>query len=122
MALIRITTARLGDALPQEFLALNVTRKSGMQTLAPPWTIVRGVKTGRISRAAYEAIYRQLMLRSQQEQPDVWAGMIEEGAKGKILCLQCYCRRGAFCHRHILAKMVQEFAEAQGHEARIIGE
>lgn len=122
MALIRITTARLGDSLPPEFLALDVTRKSGMPTLAPPWSIVRGVKTGRISKDAYEAIYRQLMKKSQADRFEVWEGMIEEGASGKILCLQCYCRKGSFCHRHILAQMVKEYAESRGHEARIIEE
>jgi hypothetical protein len=119
---IRITTARIGDLLPEEYLGLDVTRKSGMRTLAPTWGLVRNYKAGRIDEAAYEKVYRRLMARSQAEHSIVWDGLLEVGAKGKILCFQCYCGRGRFCHRLILAHMVKEYAEARGHEVRMIGE
>lgn len=119
---IRITTARIGDVLPAEFLGLDVTRKSGMPTLAPPWELVRNYKAGRIDEAAYERVYRRLMEQSQVEHFVVWDGLLEEGVDGKVLCLLCYCPRGAFCHRLVLAQILRDYAQEQGHEAWIIEE
>lgn len=119
---ILITTARIGDALPREFLGLDVTQKSGMKTLAPPWWIIRDVKSGKMPWVEYDGIYRQLMRRSQVMHLDVWDSLLEAGSAGKVLCFLCYCRRGAHCHRYILAEMVKDYAEANGHEARIIEE
>jgi len=119
---ILITTARIGDVLPTEFLGLDVTQKSGIKTLAPPWWIIRDYKSGKMPWAEYAGIYHQLMRRSQAEHFDVWDSLVEAGAAGKVLCLQCYCRRGAHCHRHLLAQMIKEYAMAAGYEARIIEE
>ena len=119
---ILITTARIGDALPPEFLGLDVTRKSGMETLAPPWWIIRDLKSGAMPWVEYAGIYRQLMRRSQLEHVDVWDSLLDVGAAGRVLCLLCYCRRGAHCHRHLLAELVRDYAQAAGHEARIIEE
>lgn len=119
---VRITTARIGDLLPDEFLALDVTRKSGMLTLAPPWGMVRDYKSGRLPWDQYEPMYRKLMLRSQSKHPDVWESLVDAGLSGKILCFLCYCRRGDHCHRLILATMVKDYVEKAGHQARVIPE
>jgi uncharacterized protein YeaO (DUF488 family) len=79
---------------------IDTTVKSGSPIFAPTWEIVMGVKSGEISEARYTEVYHQLMRRSFVEHKDEWLALL---SKEKI-AIACYCKAGAFCHRHLLVE------------------
>lgn len=90
---------------------LDITVKTGSKVFAPTWDMVMGSKSGRISEAEYERRYRELMKKSQEIYWDVWDELLSMDE----VTLVCFCRKGKFCHRILLAKILEELgAEYMG--------
>jgi uncharacterized protein YeaO (DUF488 family) len=70
---------------------------------APTWDMVMGYKQGRISEAEYERRYLELLRESWNKRPDAWQNLL-----GRMeVTLVCFCRSGDFCHRVLLAKLLE---------------
>lgn len=75
------------------------------RAFAPTWEIVRGHKNKVLSDEAYTRQYHRLMHESRVQHPAHWEYLF--GLKKIVLV--CFCTPGAFCHRVILANMIQSF-------------
>jgi uncharacterized protein YeaO (DUF488 family) len=85
---------------------IDITVKSGDKVFAPTWKMVMDYKAGLITEAEYTRQYRQMMYKSTAENTARW----EEVFAMDEVTFVCYCPKGAFCHRHVLASMFQDIA------------
>jgi len=83
---------------------LNITVKSGDKAFAPTWDMVLGHKNKKISDEEYKKQYIELMRKSLKENPQKWKDLMNR----KRVVLVCYCKEGKFCHRILLAKMLEK--------------
>ena len=72
--------------------------------LAPPWSLVAGLKSGALTPAIYTAQYHNLVL-SGLTALEVVDDIV--GQFGSNATLLCYERPGNFCHRRIVAEWIQ---------------
>lgn len=74
------------------------------QIFAPIWDIVMGLKKGVIDEDQYEREYRDLMLASWGRHQKTWQELLSR----EEVTLVCFCPPGAFCHRLLLAKLLEK--------------
>lgn len=76
------------------------------KSVAPDYdTLVSPIKSGRITEKAYTNLYlRQL---SKTKAIGNFFEILRRAGKRDVFLL-CYCRKDAFCHRHILADWLNE--------------
>lgn len=110
--MIRIHTAQLsvGKAIPRNgnVVFIDTTVRSGndliKENLAPTWDMVAGIKAGKLSESDYSAMY----LDRIRHMNEACVHQFERLAYGEgdvtDVVLGCYCREGAFCHRHLLQR------------------
>lgn len=91
---------------------------SGQRAFAPDFGDVKAYKRGELSEQEYSRIYLQRMRQSLQENPNAWHKLREY----RQVALACYCKPGAFCHRHLFADMMKSYLEKNGIKAHIEGE
>jgi uncharacterized protein YeaO (DUF488 family) len=113
---IQIAKWRLAKA--KQIRITDTTVTSGLGFLAPSWEMVLGHKNGGMSCEQYTKLYDECIQRSQTHHPEQWGDLL----KPETLCLACYCRAGFFCHRLLLAKHLQAYAEKQGVFCTLAGE
>lgn len=83
---------------------LDITVKSGDKTFAPTWDMVMGHKNGVISDEEYTQKYIELMRKSLKNNRSRWLEVMN--MEKVVFC--CYCKKGKFCHRILLAKMFEK--------------
>ncbi len=81
---------------------LDITAGGGT-AFAPSWGLVREYKGGYISEKEYEKKYRRAMARSFRERKKEWAEVLQRDR----VVLVCFCPHGAFCHRVLLAQILE---------------
>ena len=118
MKLYTIQLAQWNVAKALGIPLVNTTVKSGLQFLAPIWTMVLDHKDGIISDEEYTILYYTKMARSLENNPEEWGWLLgmEEVA------IACYCRHGAFCHRMLLVEIIKRQCEDRGIEFAYMGE
>ncbi len=90
---------------------LDITVKTGNKAFAPTWKMVMQSKKGIMSKEEYTKNYMELMRKSYLENMEEWEKLLN---RDKAV-LVCFCPAGAFCHRLILAKMLEKLgAEYMG--------
>jgi len=83
---------------------LDITVKSGNKAFAPTWEMVMKTKKGKMSIEEYTHRYTELMRKSYRENRSEWDKLL---ACEKVV-LVCFCPPGAFCHRVLLAQMLEK--------------
>jgi uncharacterized protein YeaO (DUF488 family) len=83
---------------------LDITVKSGDKLFAPTWNLVMGYKNGTITEEHYTEGYLALMRLSYKRNREQWQALLARDS----VTLCCYCKRGDFCHRVILAKILEK--------------
>lgn len=83
---------------------LDISVKSGYKAFAPTWGMVHGLKNGGLKKDTYAEQYRQLMHQSHVQNTDAWVDLLTRDEV--VLC--CYCSPGKFCHRRILAGILEK--------------
>jgi len=96
---MKVWTGRVGYAGSD---GLDVTVKSGNKAFAPTWDMVMGHKRGQMSDSEYVERYYTLMRRSYREQRQTWDWLLSQDE----VTLLCYCAKGKFCHRTLLAEIL----------------
>ena len=97
-------TVRTGRINSKRQDVLDITIKSGKKIFAPTWNMVWDYKKGRITKAEYTRQYYELMRKSYKEHRSEWEALLSQ----ESVTLTCYCRAGEFCHRILLAKILEE--------------
>lgn len=93
--------------------------KGAYRCFAPTWDIVMGHKRGKISDDEYTATYLDMMRDSYRKHRKVWHAVASKPGK---VALVCYCKKGAFCHRHILADCIEKVCNRLGVECTRVEE
>ncbi|MCL6477087.1 MAG: hypothetical protein K6T65_01600 [Peptococcaceae bacterium] len=101
MSVLKVFTAQYGYRGKDR---LDITVKSGDKTFAPTWDIVMAYKAGKITQEEYTAMYYALMRQSYRKNRQRW----EEVLSMDRVVLVCFCRAGDFCHRLLLAQVLQK--------------
>jgi len=70
------------------------------EKLSPPWILVQELKEGLITEEEYEEEYNKILAELDPKE------VAEELGNGAIMI--CYCGKDKFCHRHLVAKWLQE--------------
>lgn len=89
----RLNRAQIGKAD-----GIDTTVKSAQapwKAFAPTWSMVMGVKEGRLTEEDYTAQYTTILATVPA---NVWEAL----AQPDHATLLCYCRDGWFCHTHLL--------------------
>lgn len=81
---------------------LDTTVKTGDITYAPTWDMVWGHKQNTLSDEEYKKKYVAMMKESYNKNNATWQELLSR----ERVTLLCYCRKGKFCHRLILAKIL----------------
>jgi uncharacterized protein YeaO (DUF488 family) len=86
---------------------LDITVSSKNNTwgrmFAPTWDMVMGHKRGILSDAEYTEQYHTLMHSSMAHYKQHWTHLFNMPCVVPV----CFCPAGAFCHRVVLATMIQ---------------
>jgi uncharacterized protein YeaO (DUF488 family) len=105
-------------AKQREISLLDITAKSGILAFAPNFQLVMDYKRGQISEAEYTKHYAEKMEHSKEYYPQRWATL----SHYRAVALTCYCPAGQFCHRHLFAKIMEEFLHKQDIPVKQMGE
>lgn len=97
---------------------IDTTVKSGDPIFAPTWDIVSAVKEGRITPEQYTEVYLELMRKSFKEHRDAWLALLSK----PVIAIACYCKTGAFCHRHLLLSYLEKACQFFGIPYTLAGE
>lgn len=97
---------------------LDTTVKTGCSEVAPSWDMVAGIKDATMDIETYTTRYHAVIDRSQILYPTFWQDLLTN----ESIALACYCSKGVFCHRHLLAKRLVSFAESHGVSCESVGE
>lgn len=108
-----VYTSRIGY---QGMSGLDITVKSAQgigQILAPTWELVGGYKGWRgytsLTEQEYTDGYLALLRTRYQSNAQPFIDIIER----EQVVLLCYCRSGAFYHRHIALTVLDKIAHAK---------
>ncbi len=77
-----------------------------METLAPSKKLLGDAKSGRINNEEYTGRYMEEI--TEQHDPDSIYNRLEKNFSGKDVVLLCYEKKGAFCHRRLLADWIEK--------------
>lgn len=89
----------------------DITVKSGDKTFAPTWEMVMNYKSGKISEEEYTEQYYERMRQSYQNNRKRWDWLLDK----EEIVLVCFCKKGDFCHRLLLADILVKLgAEYEG--------
>ena len=99
-------------------LNLNATIKSGLKMFAPTWAMVKAFKAGTLSAKDYTEQYTVLMRDSFKQHKAAWLELL----KFKTIVIGCYCKKTDFCHRHLLAGMINKIASANKIDCYLVDE
>jgi len=98
MTRIRISATTVKGTAAQEY----------WETVAPDWnTMIGPYKRGEIGEAEYERRYRAMLDSRTDRITAQWRDILRRHG-GEDIVLLCWCRKGAFCHRRILAAWLAE--------------
>lgn len=104
MELYTIQLAKWRRAKELGIPLIDTTVKSGEEAFSPTWDMVSGHKQGTLTDEEYTALYKELMLKSIKRSPARWAELM----KMDKVAIACYCGKGKFCHRHLLAEILEK--------------
>lgn len=93
-------------------IAVDITVKSATGlgiALMPTWDIVMGVKRGNITHDGYTERYLELLRYRYNAERHLFDELLQINQ----LTLMCYCKPGAFCHRHIAVNVLERIAVAR---------
>lgn len=104
MELMTIQMGRWRLVRDKKIVFVDTTVKSGNDLFAPTWSMVLGHKDGSLSDEEYIKQYHERMYASMKARPEDW---MRYAKSDDIMALACYCKPGAFCHRHLLVKLFE---------------
>jgi len=83
---------------------LDITVKTGSKIFAPSWQMVMDYKNGDLSKTEYIKQYIDMMRFSYKNNLEEWKKLLNM----KKVTLVCYCKPGNFCHRVLLAEILEK--------------
>lgn len=107
--MLQVFTAHVSYRGPDRLNITALAQDPVGKYFAPTWDLVTRFKKHEIFEEEFESLYRGQMHLSQLERPDRWQELLSR----ERVILVCFCRPDRFCHRFILANIL----EKQGAQA-----
>ncbi|QVD49091.1 hypothetical protein LUCX_21 [Xanthomonas phage vB_XciM_LucasX] len=104
----RVFTIQVGKwrlAKDRDIKMMDTTVKSGYSLFAPTWDMVLGIKQGSMTEEEYTELYWRILNQSWKQNQQKWMDFLKDDDQ---YALACYCKAGAFCHRHLLIKFLEK--------------
>lgn len=118
MKLYTIQIAQWRKAKTLGIPVLDTTVKSGDKCFAPVWEMVSQFKSGVLTEAQYRTLYHEQMMKSIKTNPGRWGEVL----RMDVVAIGCYCSAGKFCHRHLLAEILNRLCLHNGVDFALLGE
>lgn len=83
---------------------LDTTMKTGDKAFAPTKKMVYDIKYRGMSEEEYTEKYYELMRKSYRLRRKKWDALLNQ----ERVVLICYCAEGKFCHRVLLARILEK--------------
>ena len=83
---------------------LDITVKTGLKMFAPTWDMVMDYKDHRITASQYSVLYYEKMRKSYKTYREIWDWLLNQ----EEVVLVCFCKNGEFCHRYLLADILEK--------------
>ena len=83
---------------------LDITIKTGLKMFAPTWEMVMDFKNCKINEEEYTKLYYEKMRKSYKMYEDTWQWLLKQP---KVV-LVCFCKKDVFCHRYLLAEILEK--------------
>lgn len=87
---------------------IDTTVRTGYAQVAPTWDMVLGSKSGVLTPEDYTSQHYEILRTSRGLNPRFWDALF----RLEQVALGCYCKAGAFCHRHLLKQYLMEHTNA----------
>lgn len=100
---------------------INITAKSGDLIFAPEFAKVMQYRKGELTEAEYTEAYLGKMRQSLKSHASHWY-RLEGIALETPIAFACYCKAGAFCHRHLFKDYFTKFLQSRGVAVKDMGE
>lgn len=97
-----------GKAVAISLVYPSFFRRRWYPQLAPTYPILSAYKEGKINEEEYELLYLDLLENERKLTPQGVADSLPEGS-----ILICYESPGKFCHRHIVARWLEQGADVK---------
>ncbi len=101
--MLKIWTAQMYKTKGKDWPTLDITVKNQDpfgKAFAPTWSMVMDIKKGIITEEEYTDLYHKRMLHSYDANRTLWEDLLNRDE----VVLICFCKAGAFCHRHLLTQ------------------
>lgn len=105
--------------IPDGYLFIDTTVKSGIKLFSPTWEMVLAHKSGSLSNEDYIKQYKALMRDSIRQNKEIWLDLCN--SSGPVV-LACYCKSKCFCHRYLLVDIFEKLCNHYGIEFEYFGE
>ena len=99
--MLKVYTSTHSGYHQSDRLDITAARKN---IFSPPWDLVKSYKSGKIDQDEYERVYTNEMRKSYRNNKPIWDNYLSRD----MIVLVCYCLPGDFCHRVILAKILEK--------------
>ena len=113
-----IQIAQWRTAKARNIFFLDITAKTGHKAFAPHFRDVMAYKNHILSEEEYTKLYLDRMYTSQDTNWKAWGSLKNHPQ----IAFGCYCKAGAFCHRHLFTDLATSYLEAAGFEVVQEGE
>lgn len=87
---------------------------------APTWDMVRGVKNGTLTKEDYARRYMGKVTEVMANPSNINILTEIRNRFPNSITLVCFCKRGDFCHRYLLALLLQGYEWGQYKGERIL--
>lgn len=82
---------------------VDITVESGNRFFSPSWAMVTAMKRNNITQSQFTELYYRRLKLSLMAHPDEWEKLLSM----EQATLVCFCKSDTFCHRYILANLLQ---------------
>ena len=110
---MELWTVQMGSwrlAKTHEIPLLDITRKTGLEAFSPTWELLQDYKSGNCSESEYTDRYWVRMRETWVSHRVDWEAALDLPQ----VALACYCKPGAFCHRHLLKLAFEKLCLQRG--------
>ncbi|WP_409281906.1 hypothetical protein [Proteus columbae] len=117
---MKLMTAQMAKwrKVPEGYVFIDTTIKSGEPMLAPTWDMVARHKAGTLTNDLYTEMYYDIM-RNRYKQNYLW---FNEFCGKEFVVISCYCKDGCFCHRYLLVDIIRKLCLSFGYPFEYLGE
>lgn len=119
MDIYTISISQWRKAKERDIELYDITVRSGDAIFAPEPSVLWAYKAGEVEEDEYTRLYYNKLRDASTVSPEAFRSFLERPGP---IAVGCYCRAGAYCHRHLFIKFMGHVAKGNGYEFNYLGE